>query len=252
MLEQVEEELTSGRIALRDYEAQKSNIQHQLAEYQTKLDDKAEKLNLKERELERLTKDVERAGAVVQPFRNHKIDFEPPRITEKPPMFGADEWLDEQNDHIADRFVKTIRQVEALYLKDAQQQVQAAQRNALVDYKELGRLQQENERLTDFNEHLSAMIRTFFDQMAKPSIRERIFAIADALIGGQPVAPSSGGGGSSSDSDLRWDGRNPDEEEDELSPPVSASRRQSHSQGATEVNEAINGRTLYVYDAKTG
>ncbi len=215
MLEQVEEELTSGRIALQDYEAQKSDIQHQLAEYQTKLDDKAAKLNLKERELERLTKDVERAGAVVQPFRNHKIDFEPPRITEKPPMFGADEWLDEQNGHFADRFVKTIRQIEALYRKDAEQQVQAAQQNALVDYKELGRLQQENERLTDFNENLSAMIRDFFDQMAEPSIREQVFAIADALIGGQPVAPSSGGGGSSSDSDMRWDGRNPDEEEDE-------------------------------------
>ncbi len=214
-LEQMEEELTLGRIALRDYEAQKSDIQHQLAECQTELDDKAAKLNLKERELERLTKDVERAGAVVQPFRNYKIDFEPPRITEKPPMFGADEWLDEQNGHIADRFVKTIRQIEALYRKDAEQQVQAAQRNALVDYKELGRLRQENERLTDFSEHLSAMIRTFFDQMAEPAIRERVFAIADALIGGQPVVPSSGGGGSSSDSGLRWDGRNPDEEEDE-------------------------------------
>ena len=83
----------------------------------------------------------------------------------------------------------------------------------MVDYKELGRLQQENERLTDFNENLSAMIRDFFDQMAEPVIRERIFAIADALISGQPVPVSSGGGGSS-DSDLRWDGRNPDEEED--------------------------------------
>ena len=83
----------------------------------------------------------------------------------------------------------------------------------MVDYKELGRLHQENERLTDFNENLSAMIRNFFDQIAEPAIRERIFAIADALISGQSMPVSSGGGGSS-DSDLRWDGRNPDEEED--------------------------------------
>lgn len=42
-----------------------------------------------------------------------------------------------------------------------------------------------------------------------------IFAIADALISGQPIPVSSGGGGGNSDSDLRWDGRRPDEEEDE-------------------------------------
>ena len=46
------------------------------------------------------------------------------------------------------------------------------------------------------------------------SVRVRIFSIADALIGGQPVAVSSGGGGGNSDSDLRWDGRSPDEEEE--------------------------------------
>lgn len=39
-----------------------------------------------------------------------------------------------------------------------------------------------------------------------------IFAIADALIGSQPVPISSGGGGSTSD--LPWDGRRPDEEEE--------------------------------------
>lgn len=55
-------------------------------------------------------------------------------------------------------------------------------------------------------------MQTFLDQLAEPSVRERIFSIADALIGGQPVAISPGGGNSSSD--LRWDGRRPDEEEE--------------------------------------
>lgn len=41
-----------------------------------------------------------------------------------------------------------------------------------------------------------------------------IFAVADALISGQPIPVSSGGGGGNSDSDLRWDGRRPDEEEE--------------------------------------
>ena len=41
-----------------------------------------------------------------------------------------------------------------------------------------------------------------------------IFAVADALISGQPIPVSSGGGGDNSDSDLRWNARRPDEEEE--------------------------------------
>ena len=55
-------------------------------------------------------------------------------------------------------------------------------------------------------------MQTFLDQLAEPSVRERIFTIADTLIGGQPVAVSYSGGGGNADSDLRWDGRRPDEE----------------------------------------
>ena len=106
-----------------------------------------------------MTRDMERVGRIAQPFRNYQIDFEPPRITAKPLMFGVDKWLDEQNRSIA--------------------------------------------------------MQEFIDQLAELSVRERIFSIADALIGGQPVAVSSGGGGGgNSDSDLRWDGRRPDEEEE--------------------------------------
>ena len=70
-----------------------------------------------------------------------------------------------------------------------------------------------NVRLTDLNGCQAALMQEFIDQLAELSVRERIFSIADALIGGQPVAVSSGGGGNS-DSDLRWDGRRPDEEEE--------------------------------------
>lgn len=45
-----------------------------------------------------------------------------------------------------------------------------------------------------------------------PSVRYLIFAVADALIGGQSVPISSSGGGSTSD--LPWDDRRPDEEEE--------------------------------------
>jgi len=206
-LDEVEEKLASGRITLDKYDARKTDLLKLIAEYQTKLEDKAGKLQAKEQELDRMTRDMERVGWIAQPFRNHQIDFDPPRIASKPPMFGVDKWLDEQNRSIASRFVKIVRQIEALYRKDAEQQVQAVQRNALVDYQELKRLQQENMRLTDLNGNQTAPMQEFIDQMAEPSVRERIFSIADALIGGQPVAVSSGGGGGNSDSYLPSLGR---------------------------------------------
>ena len=212
-LDEVEEKLASGRITLDKYDARKTDLLKLIAEYQTKLDDKAGKLQAKEQELDRMTRDMERVGWIAQPFRNHQIDFDPPRIASKPPMFGVDKWLDEQNRSIASRFVKIVRQIEELYRKDAEQQIQAVQNNALLDYRELKWLQQEYVRLTDLNDNQTEQMQTFLDQLAEPSVRERIFTIADALICGQPVAVSSGGGGNS-DSDLRWDGRRPDEEEE--------------------------------------
>ena len=66
--------------------------------------------------------------------------------------------------------------------------------------------------LSDANENLESELNALLDQLAIPSIRNLIFAVADALIGGQPVPVTSGGGGSTSD--LPWDGRRPDEEEE--------------------------------------
>ena len=213
-LDEVEEKLASGRITLDKYDARKADLLKLIAEYQTKLDDKAVKLQAKEQELEQMTKNIDRVGRVAQPFRNHKIDFEPPRITGKPPIFGVDKWIEEQNRSIASRFVKIVRQIEELYRKDAEQHIQAVQNNALLDYREFKWLQQEYARLTDLNDNQTEQIQTFLNQLAEPSVRERIFSIADALIGGRPVTVSSGGGGGNANSDLRWDGRRPDEEEE--------------------------------------
>ena len=213
-LKEIDEALASGKITLDRYEAQKADIQKLIAEYQEKLEDKSNKLHAKEQELEQITKDAAKARSVIQPFRNHKVDFTPPQITEKVPLFGTDKWIEEQNRSIASRFLKIVRQIEERYRKDAEQQIQAVQSNALLDYRELKWLQHEYARLTDLNDSQTEQMQTVLDQLAEPSVRERIFSIADALIGGQPVAVSSGGGGGNADSDLRWDGRRPDEEEE--------------------------------------
>lgn len=211
-LEEAEKELASGRITLDRYEKQKADIQKLIAEYQAKLEDKADKLNEKEQKLERLTRDVTKARSVVQPFRNHKVDFMPPRITEKVPLFGTDKWVERQNRYIAKHFTEIVRKIESLYKSDAARQVETAQRNVLADYGEFYRLKRENLSLLEINQELESELNTLLSQLAVPSIRNMIFAIADALIGSQPVPISSGGGGSTSD--LPWDGRRLDEEEE--------------------------------------
>lgn len=213
-LEKVEQELASGKITLDKYEAQKTDIQKLIAEYQAKLDDKAGKLHAKEQELEQLTKDASNARSVIQPFRNHKVDFTPPRITEKVPVFGTDKWVERQNQHIEKSFTEIVRKIESLYRNDAARQVAAAQRNVLADYGELYQLRNDVKSLTENNDNLKSTLETILDQLANPSLRTKIFTIADALIGGTPISVFSGGGGGNSSSDLRWNGRRPDEEEE--------------------------------------
>ena len=214
-LKEIDEALASGKITLDRYETQKSDIQKLIAEYQVKLEDKSNKLHAKEQELEQITKDAAKARSVIQPFRNHKVDFTPPQITEKVPLFGTDKWIERQNRSISKQFTEIVRKIESLYRNDAARQVETAQNNVLADYGELYQLRRENKTLSDTNENLESELNTLLGQLAIPSVRNMIFAVADALISGQPIPVSSGGGGGNSDSDLRWDGRRPDEEEDE-------------------------------------
>lgn len=89
--------------------------------------------------------------------------------------------------------------------------IRVAQRNVLADYGELYQLRNDVKSLTENNDNLKSTLETILDQLANPSLRAKIFTIADALIGGNHVVVSSGGGDSSSG--LRWNGRRPDEEE---------------------------------------
>ena len=214
-LKEIDEALASGKITLNKYEAQKADIQKLISEYQAKLDDKTGKLQIKEQELEQLTKDASKVRSVIQPFRNHKVDFTPPQITEKVPLFGTDKWVERQNRSIAKQFTEIVRKIESLYRNDAARQVEAAQRNVLADYGELYQLRKDVKTLIENNDGLKSTLETILDQLANPSLRSKIFAIADALAGGTPTVISSGvGGGGNPDADLHWDGRRPDEEEE--------------------------------------
>lgn len=187
------------------------DIQKRIAEYQAKLEDKTDKLHIKEQKLERLTADATKARSVVQPFRKHKVDFTPPQITEEVPLLGTDKWVERQNQHIANQFTEIVRKIESLCRNDTARQVEAAQCNVLADYGEFDQLRRDNKILSDINERWNSKLNTMLEQLAVPPIRNLIFAIVDALIGGHPILISSGGGGTTSD--LPWDSRRPDEEE---------------------------------------
>ena len=169
----------------RDYirkltkEAQKAAIQKLIAEYLEQLEDKSNKLHAKEHELEQLTKDAAKARSVIQPFRSHKVDFTPPQITEKVPLFGTDKWIERQNRLVAKQFTEIVRKVEYLYRNDAARQVEATQRNVLADYRELYQLKRENKILSDTNENLESELNTLLGQLAIPSVRNMIFGAAD-------------------------------------------------------------------------
>ena len=67
-------------------------------------------------------------------------------ITDKPPIFGVDKWLEAQNIKLACTFNAAIRKLEYIFRKEAQQQVEAFMQNAMADYKELWELRDHSKR----------------------------------------------------------------------------------------------------------
>ena len=123
--------------------------------------------------MEQLTKDATNARSVIQPFRNYKVDFTAPQITEKPTMFGTDKWLERQNKHISNQFTAIVRKIESLYMKEAARQVETAQRNVLTDYGELLQLRRDVKILAENYDDLKSTFETMLDQMANPSIHSK-------------------------------------------------------------------------------
>lgn len=210
--------LSDRKITLHEAESKVHKLENELSVLQEKLSDKTGKLQEKQQELNRLMKDVGNIHQIINPFKNHCIGFTAPQITEIPPTFGREKWMEKQNKRIETEFNKAVAEVERLYMAEAEKQVKTAGQNHLVDYKELHQYKNENGQLrqyildiTEENGKLNETLCGLLDVLAIPDFREKFFAIADALIGGRPIPASSGGGGEISN--LRWDGRNPDEDE---------------------------------------
>lgn len=125
-------------------------LENEISALQKKLSDKAGKLQEKQQELNRLMKDVGNVHQIITPFKNHRIGFTVPQITEAPPTFGREKWMDKQNKRIETMFNKTVAEIERLYVAEAEKQVKSAGQNLLVDYKELYRYGTENEQLHQY------------------------------------------------------------------------------------------------------
>lgn len=206
----LEKDLAAGRVVLAEYQNKKACIEDLIQDCQERLDDKETKLMIKQQELDSLLKDIQNIHSVNRPFKNYKIEFNAPQITEKPPMFGTDKWLERQNTIIEKQFTAMGRKLEELYRNEAANQVEAVRQNILVDMKEVHTLKAENKTLTECMNYWSNLALKTFDYLSIPSLRDELCAVATALIGGDYVVPSGGGGGGN-ESDLRWDGRRPDE-----------------------------------------
>ena len=206
----LEKDLAAGRVVLAEYQNKKASIEDLIHDCQERLDDKETKLMIKQQELDLLLKDIQNIHSVNRPFKNYKIEFNAPQITEKPPMFGTDKWLERQNTIIEKQFTAMGRKLEELYRNEAANQVEAVRQNILVDMKEVHTLKAENKTLTECMNYWSNLALKTFDFLSIPSLRDELCAVATALIGGDYVVPSGGGGGGN-ESDLRWDGRRPDE-----------------------------------------
>lgn len=125
-------------------------------------------------------------------------------------MYGTDKCIERQNTIIEKQFAAMGRKLEELYRNEAANQVESVGQKILVDMKEVHTLKAENKTLTECMNYWSNLAFKTFDYLSIPSLRDELCAVATTLIVGDYIVPSGGGGGGN-ESDLRWDGRRPDE-----------------------------------------
>jgi len=82
--------LSDRKITLHEADSKVHRLENEISALQEKLSDKAGKLQEKQQELNRLMKDVGNVHQIITPFKNHRIGFTAPQITEVPPTFDRD------------------------------------------------------------------------------------------------------------------------------------------------------------------
>jgi len=213
VLSNIKDEVATGLLDAAEVEAKKAAAIKIIQEKEALIADKEAKIAQTKSYLTKLINDAKLAGAFTGGFRNPRVDVSPPQISTKPGLLQSfSDWKTEANKQLATEFWKAVNYVEKIYRDNAESQVKSAQNRQLVDYGELSKLREEVGRAESMLESQNQAFIVLIDQMLNPIVRGQVLVLAEALFSGEAVPSSSGGGGN--DSDLRWDGRNPEEEEE--------------------------------------
>ena len=202
----------------KQIEERKAAIERDLEEVKQKINDKNQKLISvekelfhKQEELDSMSADVQKAYSIRKPIQSVGGSYAIPKITSKPPTFGADSWVAKQNEMIKEAFKDTVQKMATTYQAEANRQIEEAQKNVIYDYSELHHLRADNQHLSVQNQELNSQLFTLLDQFSTPNLRSAVLALASNIIN-DPNYSSGGGGGENSE--LQWDGRKPGEDED--------------------------------------
>ncbi len=127
-------------------------------------------------------------------------------------MFGVESWKKKENAQIARVNQANINKVKKHYIAQANALVNQVRKDFVTDTERLGKLEQECVRLSSDNDDLALDLANVLAIMVNETARKLVLQVATLLFNEQPV-PSVGGGGG--DSNLPWDGRKRDEDEED-------------------------------------
>ena len=110
----------------KQIEERKAAIERDLEEVKQKINDKNQKLISvekelfhKQEELDSMSADVKKAYTIRKPIQSVGGSYTIPKITSKPPTFGADSWVAKQNEMIKEAFKDTVQKMAATYQTEA-------------------------------------------------------------------------------------------------------------------------------------
>ena len=214
----IRQQLEAGEVNLDEGKQQLASVNEQLSKAQAKLQDKQMKLSSMKGEWDELTRNLHGYHIINKPFQMPNLRMSVPKIQGTPPVNPLKHvaWTREQNERIANESRQNVQKL----LSDLKQSID---RHVSESHKETVRayLQSQDEYFNANDRYLMAnkqnaenseIISDLLAVMHSPQKSSLMLAVFDALIGGKPVPSPVAGGGDGSD--LRWDGRNPDEDEE--------------------------------------
>lgn len=93
-----------------------------MEEVKQKINDKNQKLISvekklfhKQEELDSMSADVQKAYSIRKLIQSVGVSYAIPKITSKPPTFGAESWVEKQNEMIKEAFKDTVQKMAATY-----------------------------------------------------------------------------------------------------------------------------------------